>query len=76
MHQVGSGGGFPTTLEDLDAALQWLGGHEAAQLLPLDLPVALLGHSAGGHLATWLAMQTAVMDPMFPQKVRCRKLWS
>ncbi len=39
--RVGGDGGWPATFEDVDAALDHLGGP----------PKALVGHSAGGHLA-------------------------
>ncbi len=46
----GSGGGFPQSLEDAASALDALA--DVAGNLPLDLTrIALLGHSAGGHLA-------------------------
>jgi acetyl esterase/lipase len=48
------GGGWPGTLKDVAAA----GDHliELAHDYPLDLArVAAVGHSAGGHLALWLA---------------------
>ena len=49
--RVGDGGGFPETLDDVHAALgaavEALGGARG--------PVVALGHSAGGHLATWAA---------------------
>jgi acetyl esterase/lipase len=48
--RVGGDGGWPATFEDVAAALDVLAG----QPLPLDRVVAV-GHSAGGHLATWLA---------------------
>jgi len=48
--RVGNGGGAPYTLDDVAAAIDALHGHD----LPLDRVVAL-GHSAGGHLATWAA---------------------
>lgn len=44
--RVGNGGGFPETLDDIHAAI----GAVAADA---DGPVVTLGHSAGGHLATW-----------------------
>ena len=48
------GGGWPATFEDAAAGLAALG--PIAQDHPLDLDrVVLLGHSAGGHLALWLA---------------------
>ncbi|MCY7396175.1 MAG: prolyl oligopeptidase family serine peptidase [Nocardioides sp.] len=48
--RVGSGGGDPTTFDDVAAGIDML-----AQL-DLDLTrVVTLGHSAGGHLATWAA---------------------
>lgn len=48
--RVGNGGGFPETLDDVHAALDRLAD------LDLDLRrVVTLGHSAGGHLATWAA---------------------
>jgi acetyl esterase/lipase len=50
--RVGSGGGFPATLEDVAAAVDAL----AEQHLG---PAMVLGHSAGGHLAAWAASRTA-----------------
>lgn len=44
--RVGNGGGFPATLDDVHAAI----GVVAADATG---PVVTLGHSAGGHLATW-----------------------
>ena len=46
--RVGNGGGYPRTLDDIHAAIGVL-GHLATG------PVVTLGHSAGGHLATWAA---------------------
>jgi acetyl esterase/lipase len=53
--RVGSpGGGWPGTFEDVAAGLDML--RELAGPCGLDLDrVAVLGHSAGGHLALWLA---------------------
>jgi acetyl esterase/lipase len=61
--RVGSGGGFPTTLDDVAAAVDLLGGaaseaaRRAGRALDLDR-VVLLGHSAGGQLAAWAASRT------------------
>ncbi len=50
------GGGFPGTLEDVLLACRFVG--ELAQSYPLDLThLTVAGHSAGGHLALWLAAQ-------------------
>jgi acetyl esterase/lipase len=52
--RVGAGGGWPTTLEDVAAALDTLPDLSPAGRLDLgDLTV--IGHSAGGHLAAWAA---------------------
>jgi acetyl esterase/lipase len=48
--RVGNGGGAPYTLDDVAAAIDALDGRD----LPLDRVISL-GHSAGGHLATWAA---------------------
>ena len=56
-----AGGGYPGTLHDVTAALNAL--HEIAQTYPLDLTrVVATGHSAGGHLAAWLAAKSAHRD--------------
>lgn len=48
------GGGWPGTLEDVALATDYL--RELAPIHNLDLDrVVTLGHSAGGHLALWLA---------------------
>jgi acetyl esterase/lipase len=55
--RVGGDGGWPATFDDVSAALDLLAGpvqEAAGGPLPLDRVVAV-GHSAGGHLATWLA---------------------
>ncbi len=55
--RVGEGGGWPTTLADVARAVDSLAGpgqRLAAGTLLLDR-VAAIGHSAGGHLAAWLA---------------------
>lgn len=44
-----SGGGWPATGEDLAAAVAAVVRDEAA-----GIPVVLVGHSAGGHLAVWV----------------------
>lgn len=49
-----AGGGFPGTFDDMVAGFGQL--ERLADAHPLDLDrVALAGHSAGGHLALWLA---------------------
>lgn len=51
-----AGGGWPGTLEDVAKGATHLRALAATH--PLDLGrVVLVGHSAGGHLATWLAAQ-------------------
>jgi acetyl esterase/lipase len=52
------GGGYPGTLHDVTAALGKL--REIARDYPLDLTrVVVTGHSAGGHIAAWLAAKQA-----------------
>ncbi len=53
--RVGSaGGGWPGTFEDVAAGFDALHGLAGRYRLDLDR-VAVVGHSAGGHLALWLA---------------------
>lgn len=53
--RVGNGGGTPETFDDVAAGIDLL-----AELTP-DLPVvAAVGHSAGGHLATWAASRGGI----------------
>lgn len=54
--RVGAGGGFPTTLTDVAAAVDLLAevAGRAGRALDLDR-VVFLGHSAGGQLAAWAA---------------------
>ena len=55
--RVGGDGGWTATFDDVAAALDLLAGpvqQAAGGRLALDRVVAV-GHSAGGHLATWLA---------------------
>ena len=60
---VGSGGGYPQTLSDVSQALAWLGTGEAEGLgVSKDLPLVVVGHSAGGHLAAWLGLQSLLED--------------
>jgi acetyl esterase/lipase len=58
-----AGGGWPGTLQDVALGAAHLGS--LAQRYPLDLArVVAIGHSAGGHLALWLAahQQRAVVE--------------
>jgi acetyl esterase/lipase len=52
--RVGAGGGWPATLEDVAAALDLLSDLPGSDRLDLS-DVAVVGHSAGGHLAAWAA---------------------
>lgn len=59
--RVGGGGGWPTTAADVDAAVAAIPG----LLRGLGVSVsstAVVGHSAGGHLALWLANQGHELD--------------
>jgi acetyl esterase/lipase len=52
--RLGIGGGYPSTLQDAAAAIDHL-----ATLADVDTErVVAVGHSAGGHLATWAAGRT------------------
>jgi acetyl esterase/lipase len=56
-----SGGGYPATLEDVSAAIDFLQTLDA----PLDLArVVTVGQSAGGHLALWAASREAPAVPL------------
>ena len=52
--RLGNGGGWPTTFEDVAAGTDFLRGIAGRFSLDLSRVVAG-GHSAGGHLALWLA---------------------
>lgn len=59
--RVGGAGGWPTTVEDVEAALAAL----PALLDGLGVETTtttLVGHSAGGHLVLWLANQPHAVD--------------
>ncbi len=57
--RLGSGGGWPTTFDDLSAGIDHLAG------LSLDLGrVATIGHSAGAHLALWAGMRADARVPI------------
>jgi acetyl esterase/lipase len=52
--RVGAGGGWPQTLDDVAAAVDLLPDLPGAPRLDL-ADVTVVGHSAGGHLAAWVA---------------------
>lgn len=55
------GGGYTATFDDLAAAIDLLAALPAETRNRLDLDrVATVGHSAGGHLAGWLASRTSL----------------
>lgn len=59
--RVGAGGGWPHTCLDVAAAVDSLAGMPADLATRLDLRrVIALGHSAGGHLAGWLAGRSSL----------------
>ena len=62
--RLGTGGGCPETLEDVAAACRVAGE------LRLD-PLVALGHSAGGHLALWLAGEGLVAGAVALAGVCC-----
>ena len=51
-----TGGGWPTTLQDVSAAVDQLADPAVAEMLDLNR-VAVVGHSAGGHLALWIGQR-------------------
>jgi acetyl esterase/lipase len=59
--RVGAGGGWPTTLQDVAAALDALPDLPGAERLDLT-DVTVVGHSAGGHLAAWAAGRGRLPD--------------
>ena len=65
-----TGGGYPGTFADAAAATDSLRTH--AERYRLDIsPLVAVGHSAGGHLALWLAARRAVSrrpgNPLVPR---------
>lgn len=55
-----TGGGVPTTLEDVAAAVDALA---VVDDVPIDLDrVAVVGHSAGGHLALWVTGRSSLPE--------------
>jgi acetyl esterase/lipase len=54
-----AGGGYPGTYQDVAMAARLLVKHAGREGLDLDRLV-VLGHSAGGHLAVWLAGKGAI----------------
>jgi acetyl esterase/lipase len=63
---VDRGGGYPSTFQDVAAAADAIRQH--ASRLRLDISqLAAIGHSAGGHLALWLAARSRLSStsPLF-----------
>lgn len=78
------GGGYPGTFLDAAAAADALRAHAPRYNLDID-PLVAVGHSAGGHLALWLAARrhvsarattlivTAVLPGIAPEEVEARR---
>lgn len=62
--RVDGGGGYPETLVDVAAAVDHLAALADEHHLDLSR-VAIVGHSAGGHLATWSACRSALPEGVF-----------
>jgi acetyl esterase/lipase len=52
---VDRGGGYPGTYQDVAAAADLFAASRGEYGFRTDAPVVVIGHSAGGHLALWLA---------------------
>lgn len=64
------GGGFPGTLLDVDAGINFL-SEISARNVDIDLGrVIVAGHSAGGHLALWSAARRRSGLPVGPERVQ------
>lgn len=61
--QVPNGGGWPGTLDDTAAAIEYLA--VVATSLDVELgPIVTVGHSAGGHLAVWALRRPRAVLPL------------
>jgi acetyl esterase/lipase len=57
---VDRGGGYPGTYLDVGAAADMFAAKRAEYGFRTDAPVMVIGHSAGGHLALWLARRAGL----------------
>ena len=57
---VDRGGGYPGTYQDVGAAADMFAAKRGEYGFRVDTPVVVIGHSAGGHLALWLARRTGL----------------
>ena len=57
---VDRGGGYPGTYQDVGAAADLFAAKRAEYGFKTDAPVVVIGHSAGGHLALWLARRSGL----------------
>ena len=57
---VDRGGGYPGTYLDVGAAADMFAAKRAEYGFRTDAPVVTIGHSAGGHLALWLARRSGL----------------
>ena len=55
---VDAGGGYPGTYQDVGTAADLFATKRAEYGFKTDAPVIVIGHSAGGHLALWLARRS------------------
>jgi acetyl esterase/lipase len=55
------GGGWPGTFQDVAAGARWIVDHAARYNLDPER-VVVIGHSAGGHLASWVGSLSSVPD--------------
>lgn len=57
---VDRGGGYPGTYQDVGAAADMFAMRRGDFGFRTDAPVVVIGHSAGGHLALWLARRAGL----------------
>ena len=57
---VDRGGGYPGTFLDVGAAADMFAAKRSDYGFQTDAPVVVIGHSAGGHLALWLARRAGL----------------